>query len=402
MMDRSPEPKAKHLVNHFSFTHLVIPLILLSIITAYILFVSSDSNVNALFERCFPSASSNNHAPPLSRIPMVGPPACCLVSFFQAALSSRRSSVIMSEILAYVGTLLTVTTMESARISNRPNWMIANPTTAWLISNLAGGAVIWQLAIVPVFLYHERQRFLTQTKLKEGSAEQQTPQSPSSASATGATQLISPPPRKSSLEDHCHGPLHRHICSTELHAIPISVAIGYLIPCLPFLLRPSALSVFIWLFFPAYVSVIRQIVRRWVPLPQFGHSERSSGATLQPESSNSALVWIYALPLACSLVAHLALVHDLLLVKDDRSPTTRAALSFIQTDFTAIGLTVLYWIFVEVGWRIALLSLLIGCVMGPGAGLCVSWMLRERELEKTTVVHNSGTARNGVGANKDK
>lgn len=104
-----------HPVEHFSLVPLMLPLLLLAAATAFVLFLSSDANVNSLFTKCFPP----EHVPPMAQVPVVGPPMCCLVSFFHAALDSRRSSFIMNEILFYVGALLTVTTVESARLCNQ-------------------------------------------------------------------------------------------------------------------------------------------------------------------------------------------------------------------------------------------------------------------------------------------
>ena len=42
-----------------------------------------------------------------------------------------------------------------------------------------------------------------------------------------------------------------------------------------------------------------------------------------------------------------------------------------------MGLTVLYWMFVEVGWRVPLVALVTSVVFGSGAGLCLGWIYRE-------------------------
>ncbi len=77
-----------------------------------------------------------------------------------------------------------------------------------------------------------------------------------------------------------------------------------------------------------------QIARRSVPSPP-------GPPALQPESDGLAYSTIYALPIVCSVVSHYVLLYDLFFVQDDRTPTTQAALQFIQLDFSAIGLTVL-------------------------------------------------------------
>ncbi|KAF4508769.1 hypothetical protein G6O67_005108 [Ophiocordyceps sinensis] len=123
--------------------------------------------------------------------------------------------------------------------------------------------------------------------------------------------------------------------------------------------------------------MIRQLVRRAVPVPV---ARVRRVAQVHLEANRPALVMLYAVPPLWSVAAHIGLLHHLLFAADDRSPTTRAALAFVQADFTAIGITVLYWIAAEAGWRILLLSLVVGCLVGPGAGLCVAWVVRERDM----------------------
>lgn len=56
---------------------------------------------------------------------------------------------------------------------------------------------------------------------------------------------------------------------------------------------------------------------------------------------------------------------------------TKLTMSLIEIDFQFIGLTVLYWVFVESGWRVPLTILLSTFVVGPGAGVCLGWFCRE-------------------------
>lgn len=107
---------------------------------------------------------------------------------------------------------------------------------------------------------------------------------------------------------------------------------------------------------------------------------------------------LYAVPAAWSAAAaHAGLLRDVLFLADDRSPTTRAALAFVQADFAAIGLAVLYWMAVEAGWRVALASLLVG------AGLCVAWVSMEGEMAggHLEMLAQSGTLREHLGTIKD-
>ncbi len=62
----------------------------------------------------------------------------------------------MGAVLSMVGGLLTVSTIEAARICNAPSVLIAYPTGPWLVFTLVGGAFVWELVIVPAFLHRAR------------------------------------------------------------------------------------------------------------------------------------------------------------------------------------------------------------------------------------------------------
>jgi hypothetical protein len=57
---------------------------------------------------------------------------------------------------------------------------------------------------------------------------------------------------------------------------------------------------------------------------------------------------------------------------------TRSTIVFIEVDTQFIFWTVLYWMLVEVGWRVPLTTVLTSLLIGPGAGTCVGWMYREK------------------------
>ncbi|KAH9231369.1 hypothetical protein K456DRAFT_1751795 [Colletotrichum gloeosporioides 23] len=354
-------------VDKHSLPSLVLPLVLLGLGTAWILFVNSDPSVSAVFTKCFPLADGDGEGdgsdgetttPFLATIPIVGPPVCCLVSFFRAALDSHRSAIIMGEVLSYVGALLTVTTLESARACNQSSSLIRNPTPSWLLFNLAGGAVVWQLVIIPSFLSHERKR------QRQSSEEQHA--------------LLGPQGQE---QQQQHEHMHRHLGPVEPPAISAGVVLGYFVPCMLFVLAPGTVSILAWLFFPAYSSVVRIAVRGLLRVAN--PPGATAGRNLHPESSRAAILWLYLVPTLWSVAAHWLLLYNIAFVPDDRSHTTRAALGFIIADFTAIGLSVVYWMFAEAGWRLALLSLVAGAVLGPGAGLCLAWVLREGIMAST-------------------
>ncbi|KAF4442592.1 hypothetical protein FACUT_1904 [Fusarium acutatum] len=376
-------------VDKHSLPSLVLPLVLLGLGTAWILFLNSDPSVSAVFTKCFPldegdgvgdgsdGSDGETTTPFLATIPIVGPPVCCLVSFFRAALDSHRSAIIMGEILSYVGALLTVTTLESARACNQSSFLIRNPTPSWLLFNLAGGAVVWQLAIIPSFLSHERKR------------QRLPPERCNSVSVNSVTaaqrqsseeqQALLGPRGQEQQQQHEH--MQRHLDPVEPPAISVGVVLGYFVPCMLFVLASGTISILVWLFFPAYSSIVRIAVRRLLRVAN--PPGAAAGSSLHPESSRAAVLWLYLVPMLWSVVAHWLLLYNIAIVPDDRSHTTRAALGFIIADFTAIGLSVVYWMFAETGWRLALLSLAAGAVLGPGAGLCLAWVLREGIMAST-------------------
>ncbi len=59
---------------------------------------------------------------------------------------------------------------------------------------------------------------------------------------------------------------------------------------------------------------------------------------------------------------------------------TRATIKFIEIDFAFIAATALYWLFVEAGWRVALIMVVISVILGPGAGVCAGWIFREKHF----------------------
>lgn len=326
------------------FKYLLVVPIVLSVATFAALFASSDVDIALLWSQC------NAHAriPGLSRIPLLGTPACFLVSFFQSALDSLRSRAVMGVILAYVGALATVCTVESARRCNRPNALIARPTLWWLVFNLLGGAMVWQLMIVPAFLH--RAKALV-TAANEGESE-------ADGDAVNAKEQ------------------GRTLPDSEAVAIPIAVAVGYYLPSVLMLAYNSPVTIAVWLFFPAYVSLVRQGVRFVIQ-----RIRRAGPTDIHHESHWQSVALVYTLPIVLSVAAHVFVLWNLA-QRDDRKELTKLTVSFIEIDFQFIAWTVLYWVFVEAGWQVPLSMIAISILAGPGAGTCLGWLHRERVLKK--------------------
>ncbi|KAK3937446.1 hypothetical protein QBC46DRAFT_392679 [Diplogelasinospora grovesii] len=347
-------------VHRFSLQYLVIIPVLLAVATGLSLFLHSDTNVPMLYSQCH----ARSRISWLSHIPVIGAPSCFLVSFFQEALASARSFAVMSVILSFVGALLTVSTVEAARICNGPNVLIAYPTGAWLVFNLLGGAIVWEVVIIPAF-FHRSREIIT--------ARKQGPVAGVQGRATDPT----------------FGEAMRHIGRVaEVVAIPTAVALGYVLPSVLMLVLDKPVPILIWLFFPVWVSLLRQAVREII-LVLLRDDESWWHTSIHLESNRLALAAMYAVPIVCSVLSHGLLIWSLLAQADDRKEMTRATLKFIVIDVFYIGLTVLYWIFVEAGCKVALITLGAGVVLGPGAGLCIGFICRENTInphQSVTVV----------------
>ncbi|KAL7893846.1 hypothetical protein HDV63DRAFT_102996 [Trichoderma sp. SZMC 28014] len=331
------------------FKYLLVVPIVLSIATFAALFASSDVDIALLWSQC------NAHAriPGLSRIPLLGTPACFLVSFFHSALDSLRSRAVMAVILAYVGALVTVCTVESARRCNRPNALIARPTLWWLVFNLLGGAMVWQLVIVPAFLHRAKALVTASSNANESESE---------AEGEAESDAVNAKQQGRTLPD------------AEAVAIPIAVAVGYYLPSILMLAYNSPVTIAVWLFFPAYVSLVRQAVRLVIQ-----RIRRVGPTDIHHESHWQSVALVYTLPVVLSVAAHVFVLWNLA-QRDDRKELTKLTVSFIEIDFQFIAWTVLYWVFVEAGWQVPLSMIAISILAGPGAGTCLGWLHRERVL----------------------
>jgi hypothetical protein len=344
---------------------LVVVPIILALLTGYVLFIHSDTNIFMLYSQCH----ARSRIPWLSQIPLLGSPACFVVSFFEEAVASVRAFGLMAVILSFLAGLLTVSTVEAARICNSPNVLIAYPTGPWLVFDLVGGAIVWELVIIPAFFHRSREII--------------------AARRQGGHQQLSGP------SDPTFGEAMRHLTKVaETVAIPAAVAIGFVAPALLMLVLDKPAAVLVWLLFPVWVSLVRQAVRRLALAVREGWH-----VSLHLESNRLALLGMYAVPIACSVLSHGLFIWSLT-QPDDRKEMTRATLKFITIDAFFVGLTVLYWILVEAGWRVALVMMGWSMVLGPGAGICIGWIYREQTVDpdRSVTVVAVGARRNSEDA----
>lgn len=357
------------------------PLVLLAIVSAYALFMTANPVVQEVFVPCLDDPARVG-APFTTRLPLLGRPLCCLASFFEAVLDSSRSKAIMAEILTFIGALLSISTLESARRGNQENYIIANPMVPWLVFNLAGGAVVWQLVIVSAFLYHTKRRHgvtpnrhkYLQQGLSSSTVDNENPTGPS----IGAQNPSVMDDGSQTYPQQCLDALTH---AEDECSMPLAIAMGYFGPSLVLLLWPSHQTVTVWLFFPVYVTLLRRSFRLWYT----GRHQRQLYKIRWLKAFNlgqysSILQRLFALPMWSSIVARLILLYHISAIPDDRSIATIATLRFVQLDTVAIATTVAYWVVMVRGFKQAGFSLLAGCLLGPGFGLCLAWLVDEEQL----------------------
>lgn len=342
-------------VSALRLRYLLIPPVLLAAATAALLFHHTDYNLVALYSQCHAHA----RLPALSRLPVVGPPSCYLVSFFQTAAASSRAFAVLAAALSFVAGLLTVYVVEGARVCNVPNALIAYPTGPLLVFNLAGGAFVWELVVAPAF-FHRARGILRARRAAGGRGE------------------VGVSPRDPDL-----GWDLRHLRSdAEAVAIPAGVLLGFILPSVLMLALDTPVAVGVWLFSPVYVALVRWVVGVILPCLRArsidpNATEAETLRSLHLESHRASLALVYAAPVLCSVLSHGLLAWSLLWGRDDRIAMTRATLGFIVINVVFTGLTVLYWLFVEVGWRVVAVMAGVSVVLGPGAGVCAGWVYRE-------------------------
>ena len=360
------ELNPRRLVNRLGHLTLLAPLAVLAAFSAYALFMTSDPKVQAVFERCLAGDNEDSvwYVKPAT---VAATPICCLASFFEAALGSTRSKIIMAEILSYAGALLMVMTLESARPRNQRNRIIANPTTPWLVFNLAGGALIWQLVIIPAFLHHEKKN--TQLLRPQNQSDGHDIDAPSE----GVKSLTNDSPANRDKDTNIQNYSEVAVSVNEIRAISLAVSIGYYFPSTLMLYRPCYSTIVVWHFFPIYIMVLRRTLRVW------SSTSLTTTATEREHQRpiTSPKLLLYSIPMGCSFVAHVALLHHMAFIHDDNSTTTRATLRLIQLDIALIGLTIMYWMTMVRGIRSVFINLIVGCVIGPGAALCLTWILHD-------------------------
>ncbi|TGJ79378.1 hypothetical protein E0Z10_g9396 [Xylaria hypoxylon] len=337
------------LVHQVPIQYVLIIPVLISVLATLTLTIHGDVNIPLLYSQCH----ARSRLPEISHIPVLGAPACFLVSTFMFATASMHGIAQLSVVLAFLGALLTVCRVEAARACNRLSWNIHFPTLSWLVFNLVGGTFVWDLWIVPAFLKHAKD--VRVQRIKRDALETQQPSG-------------------NLFDDEEQVMLERSFnTKAEVYAIPIAVAIGFIVPSVLMLTLKDAASIIVWLLFPLWVAIVHWVVK-------FAAVKLiTDNGPLYLESHPLSVALVYALPFVASLLAHAFLIWNLF-CKDDSRRMTLTALNFIKIDFAFIAATVLYWVFVESGIVPAVVMVVFSVFLGPGAALCLTWLVREKAI----------------------
>ncbi|KAI1332170.1 hypothetical protein F5Y16DRAFT_215593 [Xylariaceae sp. FL0255] len=348
-MPRITKFNSQPLVHQLSLPYLLIPPVLFTIAAGVILATHGDLNTPQLYSQCHARA----RLPALSHIPLIGAPFCFIVSFFMFAVGSMRSVAILAPILSFVAALLTASRVEAARVCNQRSWNIRHPTLSWLVFNLVGGTVVWDLWIVPIFLARAKAVRIETAK--------------SDALLGGAAT-------SDVYEDERRIMRARSLDTrAEVFAIPAAVALGFVVPSVLMLVLKDTMSVIIWLFFPLWVAAIHWIIKLEAT------NLLKEKVPIYLESYPSHVTAIYIVPFVASVLTHAFFIWKMF-CGDDSREMTRTAIKFIGIDFAFIAATVLYWILVEAGPLPAALLVILSAFIGPGGALCVVWPFREKTI----------------------
>lgn len=269
----------------------------------------------------------------------------------------------MGVYLSLLTGLWTVSLLESARVCNVKEKVLRWPTAIWsTVVALPGGGVLVGGVLVPVLL--RRGRDVAVAGREEGVV--------------------------ADVRDPDRGVEMRYLDQKgDGVAVPVSVLLGCVVPGVVMLVTKSPVAVGVWLLFPVWTALVRMGVREVVN--RFG-GERVEGG-LQMARDWKVMLWMYAVPVLASAVAHGFLVWSLFARRDDRKEMARATTKAVEIEMGYMLLSMVYFGLVEAGWRTAGVMILATVLAGPGAGVCLGWVYRE-----TIIDGQKGTRVVAVGA----
>lgn len=368
---------------------LLAPLLVLLLVVLLILTRDAFLEVPLLLSRC----SSHAIHPAIGKsIPVLGSYICFGIAFFEAALESTRGVAFMSTVFAFTAALLTVTYIESSRVvAGEGGGYLRRLGLLWFLAHIGGGPFVFVFIAAGwiVTSYREIRRIRsaqTPAQPQEGDASPQRPSSEEDDDAASASAIHTK--KRKALRRR------RLRSSADALAIADAVLIGFALPAALALIYRSALPISLWLLFPIWVPLLRYLLATLVETldtrrgattgeeEAASPSQRSSGVKpLDIERSPLSLALVYAVPIVLSLAAHIALLWSLTR-KDKSKAVTRSVLRYEFVNWGAIAIITLYSIFIEAGWSALIGTLGSSVLLGPGAGVCVGWILRERVIRR--------------------
>lgn len=290
-------------------------------------------------------------------------PVCFAVHFFQEAHGTLHGRLEQAVIVSFLSALSNITAIESVRARRRAAMnstttttkdmkpgsahrkkedqglslkIVNNLTIPWLLYGLVMGALAWQLIIVPAFL-HLHHKY--------------------------------PGPQLQQQRQETRNNINHHQANNPDAyplSIPLSIALGLLLPVISMLLYPTAIiPVLLFLFFPILITLAHKLLSTFVL-----HT-----------TTNSSVVF-HAIPILASAFSHAAILF-LPIENTPASSAGAAALRFLRLDHIVIYVTVLYWIASTTTKTSSsttsitnvLTTIATTAVLGPGAGICIGWIM---------------------------
>ncbi|KAH7368636.1 hypothetical protein B0T11DRAFT_277412 [Plectosphaerella cucumerina] len=353
---------------------------------ACLLILSSDNflEVPLLYSRCH----AHSLHPSLSRsVPFFGPLSCFAVSFFEYAVASTRGLAVMATIWAFTAALLTVTYLESARLVAGPAGdYLRRLGLLWILVHIGGGPYVFIFIAAGWIVTTAREV----RRINLGEAPADTVDADDDA-ASGRRSATEEEAVDADVRSKKRQALRRRRLRTAADALAVSdaVIIGFALPAALVLVWRSTAPITVWLFFPVWVILLRYLLllvvkrldARWQGTQVETTPRRRGTKSLDLESNRPALALVYAVPVLLSLAAHVALIWSLTR-RDDSKSVTRAVLGYEAVNWGAIFVITVYSLFVEAGWLALLGAIGATVLLGPGAGVCIGWILRERVIRR--------------------
>ncbi|KAH6692529.1 hypothetical protein F5X68DRAFT_259174 [Plectosphaerella plurivora] len=332
-----------------------------------------------LYSRCYSQAS----------IPVLGPIACYIPAFFKHALASTRGLATMATVWSLTAALLTVTYLESSRIvAGPPGDYLRRLGLLWILVHIGGGPAVFMFIAAGWIITTSREVRRIKTGEAPANSEFEAVDDDASSGRRSATEEEA---ADADVRSKKRLALRRRRLRSAAESLAVSdaVLIGFALPASVALILRSTAPIAIWFLFPVWVILLRYLLlvvvkrldARWQGTQVETTPRRRGTKSLDLESNRPALALVYAVPVLLSLAAHVTLIWSFTR-RDDSKTTTRAILYYEAVTWGSIYLITIYSLFVEAGWLAFFGTLGATVLLGPGAGVCIGWVVRERVIRR--------------------